>query len=111
MFNQCETIFSMNADGMKYWHKDSTDDSSNEVNPMWFRPPYSQAASVDIETTSYALLIYSRRKDLTGGVAIAKWIVAQRNANGGFSSTQVNLHFLNVQNYIRFYLMILQIRT
>ena len=55
---------------------------------MW-RPPYTQSRSVDIEMTAYALLVYSHNKDVSNAVPIAKWIVAQRNPNGGFSSTQV----------------------
>jgi A-macroglobulin TED domain len=76
---------------MKHWHKDNVDDTSNEVNPLQFRPPYSQASSVDIEMTSYALLTYARQRDVFGGLPIAKRIAAQRNADGGFSSTQVNV--------------------
>ena len=75
---------------MKYWHENSTNsDSSNDRRQFVFMPPYNQAPSVDIEMTSYALLSYALRKDLAGGIPIAKWLVAQRNANGGFSSTQV----------------------
>jgi hypothetical protein len=77
----------LTPDGMKYWHKSS---ASNNVNPSFFVPPYGQARSVDIEMTSYGLLVYVRRQDAIGGLPIAKWIAAQRNANGGFSSTQVN---------------------
>jgi len=39
--------------------------------------------------TAYALLVYSLNQDVDGAVPIAKWIIAQRNPNGGFSSTQV----------------------
>ena len=59
---------------------------------MW-RPPYTQYRSVDIEMTAYALLVHTINEDVDGAVPIAKWIVAQRNPNGGFSSTQVLLCF------------------
>ena len=72
---------------MKYWHKD--DDVTSDVSQEAFVPPYDQARSVDIEMTSYGLLTYIRRQNLPGGLPIAKWIIAQRNADGGFSSTQV----------------------
>jgi A-macroglobulin TED domain len=49
--------------------------------------------------TSYALLTYIKRQDLIGGLSIAKWISAQRNANGGFSSTQVNNCLNRSQSY------------
>ena len=74
---------------MKHWHKSGADDQTSDDNNLVFMPPYRQARSVDIEMTAYCLLIYARLKDVTGGVAIAKWIVTQRNPNGGFSSTQV----------------------
>ena len=86
---------SLCTDGVKYWHKDRTNtDSSSDKRPFVFMPPYNQAPSVDIEMTSYALLSYALRRDLTGGIPIAKWLVAQRNANGGFSSTQVSYLFI-----------------
>lgn len=82
----CQFVLSV-VDGMKHWQKSST---TNNANPSFFIPPYRQAPSVDIEMTSYALLVHVRRQDAIGGLPIAKWLVAQRNANGGFSSTQVN---------------------
>jgi len=48
--------------------------------------------------TAYALLIYSLSEDVSGAVPIAKWIIAQRNPNGGFSSTQVAFHHPLPQN-------------
>ena len=84
---------------MKHWHKDNADDDvTSNSGRFVFVPPYQQARSLDIEMTSYALLIYARRRDLTGGLAIAKWIVAQRNANGGFSSTQVSCDVITMMN-------------
>ena len=58
--------------------------------PGRWRAPYQRARSVDIEMTAYALLTYTRRRDVSGAVPIAKWIVSQRNSMGGFSSTQVD---------------------
>ena len=59
------------------------------------RSPYlhRQASSQNIEITSYVLLTYVRSYDksqaLVKGNPVARWIVGQRNAEGGFSSTQV----------------------
>jgi len=76
--------------GTIHWHKDNVDDAAaSNQGAFVFIPPYQQAPSLDIETTSYALLTYAHLGNLTGGIPIAKWIVAQRNADGGFSSTQV----------------------
>ena len=77
------------ADGLKYWHGAGSADSTRPVPGRW-RPPYQRAQSFDIEMTAYALLTYSRLGDISGSVPIARWIVAQRNSHGGFSSTQVN---------------------
>ncbi|XP_022096480.1 pregnancy zone protein-like [Acanthaster planci] len=58
------------------------------------RPPYlhHQASSQHIEITSYVLLTYiwaySKTEALVQGNTVARWIVGQRNANGGFASTQ-----------------------
>jgi len=73
--------------GTKHWEKDTS--SAATKRPDVWRPPYVQSRSVDIEMTAYALLIYSLSEDVSGAVPIAKWIIAQRNPNGGFSSTQV----------------------
>lgn len=48
-----------------------------------------QARSTNIETTAYVLLIHAVATDVTSGLDIIKWLVRQRNANGGFGSTQV----------------------
>jgi len=73
--------------GTKHWEKDRSDEETGSAN-TW-RPPYIQSRSVDIEMTAYALLVHSLNGDLSGAVPIAKWIISQRNPNGGFSSTQV----------------------
>ena len=48
------------------------------------RPPQSAA----IETTGYALLALVERGDLVNAGRAAKWLAGQRNAYGGFGSTQ-----------------------
>jgi len=71
-----------------HWEKEMSSAEKTGAGGGW-RPPYTQSRSVDIEMTAYALLVYSSNRDLSGAVAIAKWIIAQRNPNGGFASTQV----------------------
>ena len=75
------------AAGMKHWEKPAAA-TDEDVMGSW-HPPYEQAKAVNIEMTSYVLLTYCHLKNLSMSLPIAKWIVAQRNANGGFSSTQV----------------------
>ncbi|XP_041464168.1 uncharacterized protein LOC446192 isoform X6 [Lytechinus variegatus] len=74
-------------DGLKYWQ-------TNRAKPNRTLDPYAyQAPSTDIEMTSYILLaLIGRTVDITQalreGNPIARWIILQRNSNGGFSSTQ-----------------------
>lgn len=69
-------------DEQKWWSKPIPED--DKKNP-WF----SLSRTVDVEMTSYALLAYLRRNQLSDATAIMKWLVKQRNAEGGFASTQV----------------------
>ncbi len=79
-------------DGHKYWTKRQeppvtrfVDDDGWDV----FRPPYHQAKSSDIEMTAYVLMTYTQLGLISEAIPIMKWLLSQRNANGGFSSTQV----------------------
>lgn len=69
---------------MMHWHKVQTSSSSHH-----WRPAHQQSNPIDIEMTSYALLIHAVQNDFAGGMPIMKWITSQRNSNGGFASTQV----------------------
>ena len=76
-------------DEQMWWSKPIPKDDKN--------PWYSLSRTVDVEMTSYALLTYLRKNDLTDATAIMKWLVKQRNAEGGFASTQdtvVGIHAL-----------------
>ncbi|XP_045036417.1 CD109 antigen isoform X3 [Daphnia magna] len=65
----------------RFWSKPRTEkDKSN--------PWSSMTTSVDVEMTAYALLSYLQRGLVTEALPIMRWMVAQRNSNGGFSSTQ-----------------------
>lgn len=68
-------------DDLKWWSKPIPE---NDKNP-WY---HSLPRSVDVEMTSYALLTYLRRNLVTDSLPVMKWLVKQRNAEGGFSSTQ-----------------------
>ncbi|KAH3818790.1 hypothetical protein DPMN_120516 [Dreissena polymorpha] len=54
-----------------------------------WQPAHSQANPIDIEMTAYNLLVTAEAGDMNVGLQIMKWITAQRNSNGGFSSTHV----------------------
>ncbi|XP_044296930.1 C3 and PZP-like alpha-2-macroglobulin domain-containing protein 8, partial [Varanus komodoensis] len=50
-------------------------------------PPQS-AASAEVEMTAYALLTLTLLGDVASALPVVKWLSQQRNALGGFSSTQ-----------------------
>ncbi|KAJ8680026.1 hypothetical protein QAD02_015813 [Eretmocerus hayati] len=68
---------------LKWWSKPSIG-PENETNP--WRAELTRC--VDVEMTSYAMLAYLRRNQLTDATHIMKWLVKQRNVEGGFASTQ-----------------------
>ena len=81
----CTVQGNLFSDGLKHWHKVQSSSSSHS---HW-RPSHQQSNPIDIEMTSYALLIHAVNNDFAGGMPIMKWITGQRNSNGGFASTQV----------------------
>ncbi|XP_059162965.1 CD109 antigen-like [Physella acuta] len=79
---------STQKDGMRYWQ---------QPDPLKIITCHSPnpAKAVDIEMTAYVLLAYTKRGDLVAGKSIMQWITKQRNANGGFTSTQDTVVALN----------------
>lgn len=57
--------------------------AGQERNPWYTRPN-----SLAVEMTSYAMLTYLQRGLINEAIPIMHWLVAQRNANGGFVGTQ-----------------------
>ncbi|EMP24064.1 C3 and PZP-like alpha-2-macroglobulin domain-containing protein 8 [Chelonia mydas] len=47
-----------------------------------------QVVSAEVEMTAYALLTYTLLGDVASALPVVKWLSQQRNALGGFSSTQ-----------------------
>ncbi|XP_050479205.1 thioester-containing protein 1 allele R1-like isoform X2 [Bombus huntii] len=79
-FNLLESK-AMTKEDIKWWSKPIP---ANDKNP-WY---HSLPRSVDVEMTSYTLLTYIRRNLVADSIPIMKWLVKQRNAEGGFASTQ-----------------------
>ncbi|XP_074651835.1 murinoglobulin-1-like isoform X2 [Tubulanus polymorphus] len=78
---------SINSDGMTHWQRPAQ--PIMEVAESW--KPHHQAASADVELTSYALMALLNHKGAAGvaeALPIVKWIARQRNSAGGFTSTQ-----------------------
>ncbi|XP_015122489.1 CD109 antigen isoform X1 [Diachasma alloeum] len=68
-------------DDMKWWNKTVDKDDKNP----WFD---ALPRSVDVEMTSYTLMTYLQRNLVSDAIPVMKWLVKQRNPEGGFSSTQ-----------------------
>lgn len=65
---------------MKWWAKDTP--KGEEKNP-WNKLP----RSIDIETTSYALLTFIEANLLEDAVPVFEWLAKQQNSLGGFTSS------------------------
>ncbi|XP_067205128.1 thioester-containing protein 1 allele R1-like isoform X2 [Linepithema humile] len=70
----------MTKQDIKWWSKPVSKDDKN--------PHYSLPRCVDVEMTSYALLTYIRRNLVADAFPVMKWLIKQRNTEGGFASTQ-----------------------
>ncbi|CAK9293197.1 unnamed protein product [Gordionus sp. m RMFG-2023] len=68
-----------------FWHQAITDK----------KDMYGSPQSLDFETTAYALLTLASRGKLNEGLSVLRWLVSNRNALGGYSSTQDTVIALN----------------
>ncbi|XP_059619137.1 CD109 antigen-like isoform X4 [Phlebotomus argentipes] len=66
---------------LKWWHKPIPE--ADKKNP-W----YGQPNSVNVELTAYALLTYMEAGIVEDALPVMKWLIGQRNSEGGFQSTQ-----------------------
>ncbi|XP_062569935.1 pregnancy zone protein-like isoform X2 [Saccostrea cucullata] len=73
---------------MVYWSRDESKPKKENLNP-W--ETFYRAPSAEVEMTSYALLAYTvgdQPEAVINAKPIVMWLSKQRNAQGGFSSTQ-----------------------
>ncbi|XP_032591779.2 CD109 antigen [Drosophila grimshawi] len=70
--------------GQKWWSKTTAKNSTDAERLISWRP----STSNDIEITSYLLMALLEEEAAEATLPIAKWLIAQRNSNGGFSSTK-----------------------
>ncbi|KIH64670.1 a-macroglobulin complement component [Ancylostoma duodenale] len=70
-------------DGTVHWSSSKGIDKSKDTTQYFYQP-----RPVDVETTGYVLLSYMLDADTEKGLPLVRWLTAQRNAYGGFSSTQ-----------------------
>ncbi|KAH8255371.1 hypothetical protein KR038_001683, partial [Drosophila bunnanda] len=66
----------------KWWSKAA--ESTGEQSRIFHWKPRSN----DVEITSYVLLALLEKEPAEKALPIIKWLISQRNSNGGFSSTQ-----------------------
>lgn len=66
---------------MKFWAEKIPDNEKR--NPWHYLPK-----SLDIETTSYALLTYVERGLIDDSIPVVNWLIGQQNPYGGFASTR-----------------------
>ncbi|KAH8362672.1 hypothetical protein KR200_002253, partial [Drosophila serrata] len=71
-----------NENDRKWWSK--APETSGEENRIYHWKPRSN----DVEITSYVLLALLEKESAEKALPIIKWLISQRNSNGGFSSTQ-----------------------
>ncbi|KAM4608160.1 C3 and PZP-like alpha-2-macroglobulin domain-containing protein 8 [Discoglossus pictus] len=75
-------------DGFTHWSLTGTV-AAEEDTFMGFNDGLSQSViSAEVEMTAYALLTYTLLGDVASALPVVKWLSQQRNALGGFSSTQ-----------------------
>ena len=84
--NQILILYKFRTDGLMHWEKETP-----PTPPIW----YYRAPAADIEMTAYALLTYVVLAEddsslISQAMPIVKWLTKQRNALGGFASTQVS---------------------
>ena len=75
-----------------HWEKEK--ETPPTPSEFFWRSPYYRAPAADIEMTAYALMTYvllaENDPSLIGqAMPIVRWLTKQRNALGGFASTQV----------------------
>lgn len=72
---------SKTGNSMKWWAKDIP---KTEIKNPWNNLP----KSIDIETTSYALLTFLEANLLEDSLPVVNWLIGQGNNLGGFTSSQ-----------------------
>lgn len=75
-------------DGSVHWTAKVGGDKTKDTQQYFYQP-----RPVDVEMSSYALLTYMLNDDTEKGLPVVRWLTSQRNALGGFSSTQVSHNF------------------
>ncbi|XP_045410979.1 C3 and PZP-like alpha-2-macroglobulin domain-containing protein 8 [Lemur catta] len=76
------------ADGVAHWSPTSSWDMDKDAFLSYSDGVSMSVVSAEVEMTAYALLTYTLLGDVAAALPVVKWLSQQRNALGGFSSTQ-----------------------
>ncbi|OWK11628.1 hypothetical protein Celaphus_00003015, partial [Cervus elaphus hippelaphus] len=76
------------ADGVTHWSLTGSRDVDKDAFLSFSDGVYQTVVSAEVEMTAYALLTYTLLGDVATALPVVKWLSQQRNALGGFSSTQ-----------------------
>jgi len=69
-------------------NKNASEESKDDGNKILYYHGPRSTKPISVEMSSYGLMTYLLRNDLDKALAIAKWLLQQRNSEGGFISTQ-----------------------
>ncbi|XP_032170736.1 C3 and PZP-like alpha-2-macroglobulin domain-containing protein 8 isoform X4 [Mustela erminea] len=75
-------------DGVTHWSLTGSRDTDKEAFLSFSDGVSRSVVSAEVEMTAYALLTYTLLGDVATALPVVKWLSQQRNALGGFSSTQ-----------------------
>ncbi|TKC50091.1 hypothetical protein EI555_001173, partial [Monodon monoceros] len=75
-------------DGVTHWSPTGSRDVDKDAFLSFSDGVYQTVVSAEVEMTAYALLTYTLLGDVATALPVVKWLSQQRNALGGFSSTQ-----------------------
>ncbi|KAH9493258.1 hypothetical protein Btru_021049, partial [Bulinus truncatus] len=80
-----QSLAKSSPDGFTYWSPGTEEDYKSHEKPYWYT---KQPGALAVEITSYALLTFLARGDITTSTGIVGWLLTQRNSQGAFISTQ-----------------------
>ncbi|XP_059177543.1 complement C3-like [Physella acuta] len=79
------SVAKSSPEGFTYWSPGTEADFANHDVPYWYA---KKPGALAVEVTSYALLTFLARGDITTSTSVVGWLLMQRNSQGAFVSTQ-----------------------
>ncbi|GFN92957.1 hypothetical protein PoB_001946300 [Plakobranchus ocellatus] len=86
LFDRLKDTARSSAEGFTYWEPARSETQFGDHNiPYWYK---RKPGALAVEVTSYALLTFLARGDVSTATSIVGWLLQQRNSHGAFVSTQ-----------------------